>query len=325
VNELPDLSVIVTVVEGGATLLRCLSALRSQDRPPSMEVIIPYDDTVASIGLLAKDYPEFEFLALGALRPGMPSSAFEEHELFDLRRSGGLRRAHGPLLAMLEDRGWPKPDWARQMVELHKRHSDAAIGGAVECVASDTLRWAAYVCDFGRYQPPLDDRSPEYLSDINICYKREPFERFRALWQVRYQEATVNWALRRSGESLRLSDKPVVVQERGPIGLWGMVQERFHWGRVFGQARAHEAGLMRRLLWAATAPSVPMLLFARHVRCHTKKRQWDSQFMRSIPAILALLHLWCLGELIGNCEVMFARRARLVNLAAADSLPQAHT
>jgi len=310
VSDAPELSVIVTVVEGGPTLLRCLHALRCQIAPPPMEIIIPYDDTVADIGRLADDYPEVTFLALGTLRPTSPRSAFDEHELFDKRRSGGLERARGRLLAMLEDRGWPRPDWARQMVDLHNAFSDAAIGGAVECASQDPLRWAAYVCDFGRYQPPLDDARPEYLSDINICYKREPLERFRALWQARYQETVVNGAMLRSGETLRLSDKPVVVQEREPVGLWRMVQERVHWGRVFGQARGRAAGLQQRLLWAAAAPFVPALLFVRHLRQHIRNDANMSRFVRSAPAILAFVYLWCLGELIGNCEVMLSPQAR---------------
>jgi hypothetical protein len=305
-DGIPELSVIVTVVEGGAALERCLNALVAQEQPPAIEIIIPYDDSIREVGALAPRYPGFKFVSLGTLGAA-PRSAFEEHELYDRRRSAGLARALGPLIAMIEDRGWPRPDWARNMTELHHRFGEAAIGGAIECARTDPWLFAAYICDFGRYQPPLDDPSPEYVSDVNICYKRAPLERLRPLWETRYQEANFNWALRRSGESLRLSDRAVVVQERQSVSLRRLAEERFHWGRVFGQARGRDAAFPKRLLLAARAPLVPFVLFERHVSRYLRKGAAPAPLVRALPALFVLLCLWSLGELIGTCESGFAR------------------
>jgi len=175
-----ELSVIVTVVDGGATLERCLRALEAQVDAPSLEVIVPYDDTIGDVAALAPRFPSVHFLPVGKIEAaGDSRSAYWEHVRYDCRRSRGLLAARGDLLAMVEDRGAPKPDWARIMARLHAEHPEGVIGGAIECRSPGALGRAVFVCDFGRYEPPLTVDSPEFLSDINICYKRTALERVR--------------------------------------------------------------------------------------------------------------------------------------------------
>src|SRR5262249_18431191 len=159
--------------------------------------------------------------------------------------------ATGMLLAILEDRGWPRPDWARAMVDLHHENNYSAIGGAIEQGGAGPLRWAVFFCDFGRYQSPVEPGDPEYLSDINICYKREALASVREVWKERYQESLVNWALRRRGHRLHLSGRPVVIQQRGDVAIYPLLKERVHWARIFAQARGGEMSVSGCLLWAS--------------------------------------------------------------------------
>jgi hypothetical protein len=208
---------------------------------------------------------------------------------------------------MLEDRGQPQPDWARSMMELHDNSGYSAIGGAIDNGANGSLRWAAFFCDFGRFQPPIEEcENPEYLSDINICYKREALDSIRDLWEHGYQEPTVNWALRRMGKRLHLSQRPLVIQERAKIDFWSLVKERVHWGRTFGQIRGRESSALKCLLWSVGCPFLPSLLFARHLRRQIQKRRNISEFVRAMPATFALLHLWCAGEFLGYCQSAIA-------------------
>ena len=146
----PELSVVLTVVDGGSALVRCLEALGRQTNAPIMEVIVPYDETIAEVGDLADRFPAVQFLPMGTLsQVTAPENAFDAHDLFDRRRAGGLRAARGRLLAMLEDRGAPRSDWARAFVDLHHAMPHAVIGGAVENGADSRLLWAIFFCDFG--------------------------------------------------------------------------------------------------------------------------------------------------------------------------------
>jgi hypothetical protein len=299
----------VTVVDGGAVLERCLAALSTQADAPAMEVVVPYDDTIADVARLAGRFPRYRFVAMGTVAvPGSTANAFGQHVLYDCRRSAGLKAAQGRYVAMLEDRGWPRADWASAMVGLHERIPDAVVGGAIESGAADALRQALYYCDFGRYEPPLEVGDAAYASDVNICYKRTALESVRPLWETRYQEATVNWALRRQGEQLRLSDRPRVIEERGPVDLKPALAERVHWGRTFGYVRGREGSRAACLLRIALAPLVPAVLLWRHVRKQFAVPRGMGRSARVLPVTFLLMVCWSLGEAIGELDALFAPR-----------------
>jgi hypothetical protein len=234
--------------------------------------------------------------------------AYAQHELYDRRRAGGLHAANGRLVAIVEDRGRPRSDWAQAIAALHEGNDYAVVGGAVENGAESVLLWAVYFCDFGRYQPPLDQRDPEYVTDVNICYKREALYKVSDLWKQKYQEPEINWALRRLGQKLYLSDRSIVIEERVPMRLTALLAERVDWGRVFGQIRGREMSRMKCLIWAAATPVIPTILFVRHFRRQLRKRRKIAQFVYAVPAIVILLHFWVLGECIGYCEAALRSR-----------------
>jgi hypothetical protein len=69
-----SLSVVVTVVDGGETLARCLTSLATQQGGPSLEVIVPWDDSVPGMESLAARFPTFRFLPSAPWKPSVPSS-----------------------------------------------------------------------------------------------------------------------------------------------------------------------------------------------------------------------------------------------------------
>jgi hypothetical protein len=294
------LSVVVTVVDGGYTLERCLRGLAGQDDAPPLDVIVPYDDSIARVAQLSPSFPGFRFLPLGSLATGRPrEGAAGQHELFDRRRAAGLAAARGELVAILEDRGVPRSDWARAIVSLHKRLPHAVIGGAIENGCHHPLNWAVYFCDFGRYQAPLPEGPAAYVSDVNICYKRSALDRVADLWRQRYHETTVHWALQRAGETLYLSPAAVVHEIRDHLTFGSLVAERFAWGRLFAYTRARETSVGRRTILAALSPVLPLLLFGRHGLTQFRKRVTFRQFLRVSPIVLLLLVAWSAGEMTG--------------------------
>ena len=294
------LSVVVTIVDAGDALGRCLAALASQRDPPVMDVIVPWDDTVRGTAALATRFPAFRFLAMGHVPTARAASgAAGQHELFDRRRSCGLAAATGDIVAILEDRGVPRPDWARTLMRIHAELPNAVVGGAIENGHDALLNWAVYFCDFGRYHLPIEAGPRDWVSDVNIGYKRRAIEQTRNLWQVRYHETTVHWALQRAGETLYLSPELVVDQMRGPVRFRTLIGERFAWGRLFAYTRAREAGFPKRAALAVTAPLLPVLLFARHARLQLTKPLTAGKFLNASPVVFALLVAWSLGEALG--------------------------
>jgi len=294
------LSVVVTVVDAGDALARCLGALAAQADAPDLEVIVPWDDTVSGMPAMAAAFPAFHFPALGRVSTARPpDGAAGQHELFDRRRAAGLRAATGEIVAVLEDRGVPDRDWARTMVTLHTRLPHAVIGGAIENGRNRVLQWAVYFCDFNRYQRPFAPGPRPYVSDVNIGYKRRALNQTAGLWRDRYHETTVHWALLRAGETLYLSPELAVRQHRDRLRLGSLVAERFAWGRLFAYTRARESGLAARAARVALTPVLPILLLARHAHLQWSKRVSVAPFVRAAPTVFVLLTAWSIGEAFG--------------------------
>jgi hypothetical protein len=294
------LSVVVTIVDGGEALAHCLRALSDQVDPPELEVLIPWDDSVAGMNELSNRFPAFRFLPLGALTTERPlSSAAGQHELFDRRRAAGLNAATGDVIAIVEDRGLPRANWARTMTRLHEQLPHAVVGGAIENGRDSTMNWAVYFCDFGRYQQPFEAGARQWVSDVNIGYKRRGLDATRELWRDRYHETTVHWALQRAGETLYLTPELVVDQMRGRLRLGALIGERFAWGRLFAYTRAREVSVTKRLALAVLAPLLPALLLLRHTRLQIAKGVRLREFVLASPVILVLLVAWSLGETVG--------------------------
>ncbi|MCA9319111.1 MAG: hypothetical protein KDB53_00180, partial [Planctomycetes bacterium] len=223
-----------------------------------------------------------------------------QHELFDRRRSAGLLAATGDLVAIVEDRGWPRSDWARAMAQVfdHPSRPDIA-GGAVVCAVEEAWSRAVCFCDFGRYQPPFAAGPATWITDINVAYRREILAETQEVWADRYHETTLHWALQARGKTFRLSPEPIVEQHRPDLRLGPLLAERFYWGRLFAWTRVRSVGLGRRLLHALTSPLLPFLLFGRQLVMQWRKREQLGPFLASSPRVFLLLCAWCLGEAAG--------------------------
>jgi hypothetical protein len=164
----PAMSVVMTVVDGEAALVRALVALREQSAAPQLEVIVPFDDTISGIAHLAQRFPEVRFVDLGTLHPaGTALNSYTQHAIYDRRRAGGLRAANGRLVAMLEDRGLPRADWARAMVALHEEGATQRSGAR-----SRTARAAALGTVISVLRAAAR-RSRAEATDISLCYRRD--------------------------------------------------------------------------------------------------------------------------------------------------------
>jgi hypothetical protein len=294
-----SMSLVITIVDGHDTLRRVLQAVRAQQGAPPLQVLAPYDDSRPDIGAMAAEFPEVEFFSIGTVQTGHPiDSAGGQHELFDRRRAAGLKRATGDLVAILEDRAPPRPDWCAVMARLHAELPDAVIGGAIESASTDRLNWAFYACDFSRYAPPFQGGQREWVSDVNVCYKRRALDLTRDLWQARFHEPEVHWRIMQSGETLYLTPEAVVDYKTPYTSLVGVLPERFQWGRLFGYIRARNVSAAERLKFIAAGPLLPFVLFRRHAAAQAARGQ-GARFWQAAPVMLPLLMAWSAGEVWG--------------------------
>ena len=296
----PLLSVIVTIVEGGSAVRRLLTALTTQRDAPPMEILVPYDESARQhVATLESEFPTAHFMPLGVVATEQPiTSAGGEHELFDRRRAAGLSIAKGDLIAIVEDRGAPRSDWARTAVRLHREMEFGVIGGAIDPLPTTIGGWAVHVCDFTRYTSPFQSGARDWVSDVNVVYKRRALEATRLLWKERYQEPIVHWSLQQQGDTLFLSNELVVEHHRGAVPLGQLLGERYHWGRLFGAIRARKLSVAKRMALGLAAPLIPLTVFVRHARAHAAKGN-AMRFVLASPAVMLYLITWSWGEVSG--------------------------
>jgi hypothetical protein len=295
----PILSVIITTVGGPPFLRKCLSRLVAQIAGRNIEVIVPYDSTAPEVAALKTVFPQVLFVDMGFVKTdGRPGTQQAAHEIFDRRTAAGLNAARGEILALLQDYGSPDPTWCDQVLEAH-RLPYGVIGGAVEHEGKGALNWAVYFLDFGRYQLPLPEGRTDYLTDVNVSYKRAALESVRRLWSDRYKEVTVNWALTSKGSVLWQRPQIVVWQDRGTLSFSDLVVERFSWGRLFGCIRTREISPLARVLYVALSPGIPLVLLARMAGKVFGTGRNRGQFILALPQFAAMAFFWCLGEFAG--------------------------
>ncbi|WP_138935617.1 hypothetical protein [Roseovarius arcticus] len=296
----PTLSIVLTIVQGGTYVRDFLEAVRSFENPPPLDVIVPYDASVADVAQYAADFPEVRFLDLGVIDPIRPiTSEAGKHELYDRRRSAGLAAANGGIIGILEDRGLPQADWARTIVRLYAETGKNVIGGAIECMEpASPLNWAFYVTDFGRYGRPFQTGPADWVSDVNLTYSRKALDETEHLWKDRYHEPIVHWHLIEQGEELWLSEEVVVHHRRPPAKFSELLPERFAWGRLFGEIRVRGMSTPKRLAMIAAGPLIPPLLWVRHYKLQASKGR-GGRYLRTLPYVMILSTAWTLGEVWG--------------------------
>lgn len=293
------LSIVVTIVDGGQVLRDFLRTITTQEDPPELQILVPYDSTIPETVDLAREFPGVTFVSMGVTETIRPiETAAGQHELFDRRRAAGLKQARGSLIAILEDRAPPRKNWVKTAVRLHRELPHGVIGGAIECAPGDLLNWSFYVCDFSRYGLPFESGPRQWVSDINVSYKRKMMDDTRHIWDTRFNEAMVHWTLLERGETLYLSSELIVDYKTPYKSLPGVLPERFHWGRLFGHVRAKKLGAVDRLAHIALGPVIPLRLLLRHGLSQAQKGNLG-RFLRATPTVAALLVGWTSGEVWG--------------------------
>jgi hypothetical protein len=293
------LTVLLTVVSGKESVSRCLKKLCPQIDFSNSEIIVPFDKWSVTVGELSAEFPEVNFHFIEDL--GLAESAnvsSHQHRLYDRRRAIGLQLARGRIVAMTEDHAIPADDWCEQILLLHEQPYDV-IGGAIENAVDKPLNWAWYYCDFGRYGKPFQNGFSEYISDINVAYKREALESIREIWWEAYHETTVHWSLLENGSKLFRDERMVVFQNRPRLSLFGAFNERIAWGRVFAETRGERMSIFRRVTFAFGAIFLPLILLIRVVKNMRRQKRTIRQMASSIPLAVLLLIGWSLGESIG--------------------------
>lgn len=303
----PELSVVLILLEGAKSLVRCLSALAQQQNAPPFEVLVPCDQRFRAEVTQVAGFPFMRVIAVDGL-----------HTFAELRAIG-VKQARGRIVAITEDHCVPRRDWCRQMVQAHVQPY-AAIGGAVEKLTPDSpLNWSFYLADYVRYMYPAPAGPALALTDCNVSYKRAVLAEIAKVWAVEFHEPLVHHALHARGKILWYAPT-IVVQQQRSLQFAAAVRDRYEFGRLFGSERAVNAPLGQRLRYLLSCPLLPLLLVGRVAREVLHKRVYRWPFGRALPLLTLLCMVWVWGEFVGYLTGQ-PPQALLAQQAHADGEP----
>jgi hypothetical protein len=282
----PELSVVIILLEGAKSLVRCLSALAQQQNAPLFEVIVPCDDRFRAAVGQVQGFPFARVIAVEGMRT------------FAELRTLGVKQARGRIVALTEDHCVPGADWCRQIVQTHVQPY-AAIGGAVEKLTPDSpLNWSFYLADYVRYMHPASAGPSLALTDCNVSYKRAVLAEIANVWAVEFHEPLVHHALHERGKILWFAPT-IVVQQQRSLQLGAALRDRYEFGRLFGSERSAQAPLGQRLRYLLSSPLLPLLLVGRVAREIWRKRVYGLPFVRALPLLTLMCTVWAWGEFVG--------------------------
>jgi hypothetical protein len=217
--------------------------------------------------------------------------------------AGELRReafaaSSGRLIALAEAHVTFAPGWVAAALAA-ERHQAAAVGGAVG-PGPRRVRgigpWAAFLCEYADFLPPLAAGPTPLTPGNNVVYPRaavEASDLTDGLWK-----AWVNDGLAARGGTFWADPALVVLHER-PYRFRTFLLKRFHYGRCYGATRARGWPTSRRLGRGLSAPFLPPLFSWRVIRAVLPKRRYLLPLVLSQPLLLLFHTWWAAGEACG--------------------------
>lgn len=279
----PVLSILIGVRDGAATIEECLSSLEPQ-LDARIEVIVADGSRDGTPDLIEARFPWARLLRRAPMNPA------------ELRREA-FAASRGRLIALAEPYVTFAPDWVSAALAV-ERHGTAAVGGVV-APGSRRVRgiaaWAAFVCEYADFLPPLAAGPTRLTTGNNVVYRRAALEGSDlsgGLWKT-----WVNDGLAQRGETF-WADPALLVRHERPYRLGPFLARRFHHGRCYGATRAQHWSGWRRLLGALSAPLLPPLFSWRIARA-VGEPSYRVSLALSQPLLLLFHSWWAAGEACG--------------------------
>jgi hypothetical protein len=291
----PEISVIVGAQDAQATIVECLRSLTVQAARGRVEIIVAGAARDCSVEIAASQFPQVLIVrgAAGSLVP----------HLWRL----GYDQSRGRLVAFTNAHCIPADDWLEQMLAAHQAEI-AGVGGPIEGPARPRATdWALYFARYSAYLPPGQAGPVDEIAGDNAAYKRAALELCQREMAGGFWETLAHRRLRAEGMPLifnpnmrvRLGAVSGGTSEQGGASVTPLAAVRFRHGRHYGSTRPGSGWLMRMARLAATPLLLPALLSRIAGRVRRDRPDWMPHFVRALPALIAIVGAWTIGEAAG--------------------------
>jgi Glycosyl transferase family 2 len=281
----PTMSVIILTPDSYDTIRKTMNCLRAQTVRDQLEIIVVAPSTSGLNG--EPELKDFNRVRLVEVGP-MNSTA--------VARAAGVREATAPVIALAEDHSYPEPQWAEALIAAH-RGPWAAVGPAVgNANPQSALSWANLAIEYGPWLDPAPRGPMDHLPGHNSSYKRDLLLAYGSqLEAMLHAESVLHWNLRGQGHQLYLESSARTFHLNFSLAL-PTIPLRFFGGRLFAASRAQGWSGLRRFLYAAASPLIPLVRLRRILRdLHRAGRLQP----RILPLLILALAIDAAGEMIG--------------------------
>ncbi len=279
------LTIAIATNDGWSTVRQAYDAIRAQAEEAGAEVIL-----VDGSGGAA---PQTGELGSTTRWIQMPGSDIAE------MRARAYHEALGALVAMTEDHVEGAPDWVAAILRAHEEHPEAAaVGGAVRNgTPGHMVDWASFYAGHAPFLEPMAIGPAEYLSGINVSYKREALvAALDALGGDRAIETLINDQIKATG-GLLVSDGRIIVSHFQSRGVAKTFRLHFYAGQHFeGTRRASHSDAPARILRAV---AMPLPRSAKRLVTAVRRGQPVGRVAAATPAMLLVSYSQALGEIVG--------------------------
>ena len=213
-------------------------------------------------------------------------------------RAAGIAAARAPVIVMSETHCFPAPNWGQALIEAH-RGPWAAVGPEIDNENPDRPgSWANLFVDYATWIAPASRGPAEDLPGHNSSYKRDLLLAYgEELPRMLESESILHWDLRSQGHRL-YTETRAKVRHRNITRVMPALVEHFHNGRCFGGLRARNWHPLRRALYVAASPLVPVIRLRRILREARRSNRPDI-LPGALPMMVSSLLAHAAGELTG--------------------------
>jgi GT2 family glycosyltransferase len=281
----PHVSVVVASNRSRSLLDDCLGALLEQCARAGAELIVARDDDEDGLEALRSAYPKVRVVAVraGASIPEL--------------RAAGMREANGDIVMLTEDHCVAGPRWVEELCFGVDQIAEVAGGGMDNAQRTRAIDWAAYFSEYGLYATTRTDTNGNMqLTAANVAYRRSIVDDVIGWASEGEWENVAHQRLRAQGSSLHFVNSAPVYQNKS-YQFWEFCRDRYEHGLSYSRSRLVEEPHARRWLLMAVTPLLPFLILSRVARAAAPTR-WRA-FVRALPATLAFVTAWSVGEAVG--------------------------
>lgn len=214
-------------------------------------------------------------------------------------RAIAYQAARGEVVAITEDHCRVPDDWGERMVDIHRRHPEAAaVGGAVENSATASrIDWASFFIVQVASVAPFTRPTPTRLAGaVNVSYKRHALTMLEDNGGLGAMDVLHQQQLRGAGERL-LADDAIRVQHDQSLGFRGTTAIHYHAGRTMAGFRRQRMG-PREWLRAGGSFVIPWLRLGRIMAIGSGKAN-RRELLASAPWMVWLLYAQATGQFLG--------------------------